>query len=928
MPLSSGSRFGTFEIVKLVGAGAMGEVYRSHDTRLQREVALKVLPDAVALDSDRLARLIREAQVLASLNHPNIAAIHGVEQHGDRHALVLELVDGPTLAERIAQGPLPLDEALPIARQLAEALEAAHERGIVHRDLKPANIKLRPDGAVKVLDFGLAKAIARAESGASAGVLAGVTASPTLMSPATMTSAGAILGTPAYMAPEQVRGRPLDHRADIWAFGCVLFEMLAGRRAFDGEEVSDVLANVLKSDPRWHALPSATPPIVQRLLRRCLEKDPRERLQAIGDARLEIREALNSAAHREAAAPSVAQRSSAARVGSIAVASVATALIVGAATWMLKPETDAGEPAVTRALIAIDPFDRRPAADPGETSTAIRTSRHAIAVSPDGRMLAFRGNAGGTVGWQLYLRPLDRLDASPIPNTSGAENPFFSPDGAWLAFMDDGELRRAPAAGGPATTVARITGRIHGASWGDDDRIVFATGEGLWRVAASGGTPERISEPLPGEYRRGLPQVLPGADAILFTRQKTVFRWDDAQILVRSLSSGDEKVLLDDAADARYVASGHILFMRRGTLMAAPFDSERLALTGGAVSVVPDVMQAANIGNSVDDSGAGQFAVSLRGVLAYVTGGMMSDEERELVWVNRDGTAEAIPAPKREYVSAVRVSPDGTRILAFTSQSADEGGNRLWLYDVPRRTMNPVTAADERVSWTLWSPDGSRVAYSTLVAGGGSAIRNADGTGNAEHLAGVDGNLSSWSRDDRIALVRGTPTTGADIWVVDLKTSDRRPQPILQTMAEERFPAFSPDGKWLAYVSDEAGRPDVYIQPYPGPGPRVLVSPAGGIAPAWRGDGLELFYTVNNQAVAMHAVPITVTSSGLSVGAPRRLFEGQYAAGTPARGYDVTADGQRFVFVRTVGSRTPPATQLVLVENWFEDLRRLTPGNK
>src|SRR5688572_18688305 len=454
MALSPGTRFGSFEILSLLGAGGMGEVYRARDARLNRDVALKVLPEAFTSDPERLARFTREAQTLASLSHSNIGGIHGLEDVTGRQALILELVEGPTLADRIEQGPLPLEEALPVARQIADALEAAHEQGIVHRDLKPANVKLRPDGTVKVLDFGLAKALSRNEESGTSRV--DVTASPTMLSPVTMTTAGLILGTAAYMAPEQARGKAVDRRADIWAFGCVLYEMLTGRRAFEGDEVTDTLAGILRGEPSWDALPASTPRPIERLVRRCLQKDPRERLQAIGDARIALSEVMSGRVE-DATATVVGQPARGSLALPILAASVATALLVGAVVWTLKPAAVAEEPRVTRALIAVDPFDQRPRGAPGDNRAPLpRQDRTALAISPDGRTLVVRAvglniNPGGGFQSALYVRPLDSLTARPIATTTGADSPFFSPDGAWIGYVDAGELRRVPATGGEAT---------------------------------------------------------------------------------------------------------------------------------------------------------------------------------------------------------------------------------------------------------------------------------------------------------------------------------------------------------------------------------------------------------------------------------------------------------------------------------------------
>jgi serine/threonine-protein kinase len=585
MSLSAGARIGPYEIVSLIGAGGMGEVYRARDERLNRVVAIKVLPDAFACDGDRLARFKREAQLLASLNHPNIAAIYGFEETSvvgagfsrPIHALVLEFVDGPTLAGRLATGPLPVEEALPVARQIAEALEAAHEIGIVHRDLKPANIKVSEEGAVKVLDFGLAKA------------LEGDVTSPEMSQSPTLTVAatgmGVILGTAAYMAPEQARGKAVDRRADIWAFGCVLYEMLTARRAFEAAEVSDTLAAVLRGEPDWSALPPATPGSIRRLLRRCLQKDRRSRLQAIGDARIEIIDAL--AGHEDgmpdiAAAP----RSSMRRVAPVAAAAIVSGVLGATLVWRLQPSASDTQPLVTRTLLAVRPFDRRPPPPAGETTPpAARPDRTALALSPDGRILVFRAlNVAGVA--QLFARGLDRLEPTALAGTEQSDTPFFSPDGQWLGFWAAGELRKVPVAGGVATTVTRVPGagsapRIFGASWGTGDVIVFATDTGLWSVAASGGEPVSLSAPRENEYRHTLPHMLPGRRQVLFTVTRTPFEWADAQIVVRSLDTGEQKVLVEDGADARYVPSGHIVFIRQGVLMAAAFDLATLEIAGG-----------------------------------------------------------------------------------------------------------------------------------------------------------------------------------------------------------------------------------------------------------------------------------------------------------------------------------------------------------
>ena len=910
----------------------MGEVYRARDHRLNRDVALKVLPLNVTGDPERLARFTREAQVLASLNHPNIGGIHGLEHAGGRQALVLELVEGSTLADRIAQGPLPLDETLAIARQIAEALEAAHDQGIVHRDLKPANIKLRADGTVKVLDFGLAKASAASDAASFAGAI-DVTASPTMISPATMTSAGMILGTAAYMSPEQARGKAVDRRTDIWAFGCVLFEMLTGRRTFEGEAITDTLAGILRGEPDWKALPASTPPAIRRVLRRCLEKDIRQRLQSIGDARIEIGEAL--APQADVAVPAVAARSP--RRWVIVFAAVMATPLAAILLWTLKPSVPA--PAgrdVTRSLLAIEPFDGRPLPKDGRPLPLLaRPDRTAVAISPDGRTIVQQAvmvdvNPGGGSQTVLLVRRLDSLGVTPLRVTTGSNSPFFSPKGDWIGYWDAGELRRVPASATSEayTTITRVPDgdRIQGASWGDDDVIVFSTGQGLWRIRASGGTPERIVAPKDDESARVLPNVLPGAQAILFTVQKSTFRWDDAAVVVRT-ASGDEKVLLTDAADARYVNSGHLVFVQRGKLMAAPFDRNTLEVKGGAVAIVDDVMQAANMGNSISDSGAGQFAVSATGTLIYVTGGMTPDTVGEVVWVDRaTGTATPAGVPQGKYGSP-RLSPDGRRVLMFSGSNVSGTGNRIWVYDVDRHTHVPVSPRDERVSWGTWSPDGNRIAYQNLLAGRGTVYAvAADGTGKSEALGPVRSTAQapgSWSKSGALAFTESSSDTGTDIHVLDTAAADHRETAVVHTPAEDASPEFSPDGKWLAYSSNESGRWEVYAQPYPGPGPRVMISTAGGYAPTWRADGREMyFYNMNSGIVEMSAVPIVASGSILSAGKPQVLFRGQYGMTSPIRGYDVTPDGKRFLFIRRVDPPAEAPQQFVLVQNWFEELSR------
>jgi serine/threonine-protein kinase len=689
-----GQSIGPYQISALIGTGGMGEVYRAHDTKLNRLVALKVLPERFALDPDRSARFTREAHLLAALNHPNIADIYGLEESNGAQALVLELVDGPTLADRIAHGPISLNEALTIARQIADALEAAHDKGIIHRDLKPANIKIAGNGVVKVLDFGLA----RMWDGAPQAALS---ASPRLT--VTDVNGGAVLGTPAYMSPEQARGQPLDRRTDLWAFGCVLYEMLTGRAAFAGDTVSDTLVAILEREPDLTMLPVASPPPIRRLLRRCFEKDRRRRLADMADARLDIDDALSGADTDAPVTVSTPRMPAPLTWASLLLLSgLAAAAMVA---WATRPAST--HPETTRSILSVAPTGETSAPNP----LGVRPTRTAIALSPDGKTLVFGATWGGSL--QLYARAMDQLTASSIAGTSGGGNPFFSPDGQSVGFLANGELRKVPLAGGPAVTLCQAA-TIFGASWGDDGNIVFAMERngGLWRVPASGGTPEALTTRQPGEYSHRLPHMLPGSRAVIYTILKGPNRWDDAQIVARSLETGQQTVLVTGGADGRYVSTGHLVYLRMGTLMAVPFDPVRLAVNGGATGVVEDVMQAARRGASyLANTLAGQFTVSNTGALVYLTGGAVAADDRSLAWVDRRGTSLAMPVPPRSYRTP-RVSPDGQRVAVSTL-----GPPRVWNIDIARGVVGPVTT-DGESDHPVFTPDGRRIVFRSYVEGG------------------------------------------------------------------------------------------------------------------------------------------------------------------------------------------------------------------
>ena len=888
MGLEVGARLGHYDVTALIGEGGMGQVYQARDTKLDRDVALKVLPQAFTEDPDRLARFEREARVLASLNHPNIAAIHGVEESDGIRALVLELVEGPTLEDRIKQGPIPLDEALPIAKQIAEALEAAHEAGVIHRDLKPANIKVKEDGTVKVLDFGLAKALDPLPEGDAS-------QSPTLTAAATQM--GVIMGTAAYMSPEQARGSTVDSRADIWSFGVVLFEMLTGKQLFTGATISDTLAAVLKTDPDWNTLPGDTPSALRRVLHRCLERDRKERLPHVGEARFLIREAQTTPAPETAAAETVtAQPTGWQRVTPWVAGVVLGGVVVGLTVWNL---SGSGPPAVPPTQrFSITP----PASAPLSGREAVG---RILSLSPDGRTLVYRGP--GRRG-RLHRRFMNEFDAVPVRDTESAIGPTFSPDGQWVAFYDDvnGPLKRVSLAGGSALTIiekphTRDAGTF-ATAWGADDTIVFADG-GLSRVSANGGAREPLTMPESEGETHGAPHFLPGGSALLFD----IRAGSATRIAAYSFDTEEWRVLVEEGGFPHY-SLGHIVFSRSDSVWAVPFDAERLETRGDPFLVL----------ESVEVLGGGQFPqfdVAHDGTIVYVSRGSLAVAQQTVDWVDRQGIATPLLEEPRGYAQP-RFSPDGRRMLLAISDDR----SHVWMLDVERGNLRPLTFGALWNGQPIWAPGGEHVTFSSAGRDEIQSLyqRPADGSGEVERLLDHPQRqgLGSWSRDGVLAFTEISPNTQEqDIWVLE----DGAPRAFIATDAYELAPRFSPDGQWIAYESDESGQPEVYVAPYPGPGGAEAVSQNGGMCPVWSPDGRELFYANNRGQVLSVSVQFTPS---LELGAPTLLFE--IPNMLPTRLFDVHPDGERFVVVRSVDSKSS-TSQINVVLNWTEELTDRVP---
>ena len=881
--MQPGTQLGHYEILSALGKGGMGEVWRARDQKLGREVAIKTLPEEFARDEERLARFEREAKLLASLNHPNIATIHGLEEDNGTRFLVLELVEGDTLAERLKHGAIPVEESLALALQIAEALEAAHEKGVIHRDLKPANIKVTPDGKVKVLDFGLAKAFA------GEGSEENLSQSPTLSMAATQQ--GVILGTAAYMSPEQARGQEVDKRADVWAFGVVLFEMLTGRGTFDGGTVSDVLAAVLAKEPQWDTLPPNLHPRLRLVLERCLEKESNDRGHDIADVRVDIQKVL--ADPDGALSPPVATAAPQWKLRLVLPWTLGVLLagsfLTGFAVWNLKP--DPPKPVIRFPVVL------------GEGRRLTNLGRPNVALSPAGEHLVYVANQ------QLYLRSMDSIDAVPLRDTEGAVGPFFSPDGEWIGFWAGGQLKKVPISGGSPVPLCDTSNPL-GASWGADV-IVFSKGAGIWKVSPNGGEPELVIEPdeAAGEDAVGYPDIVPGNWVLFVAREAQVTGFDRYKIMAQSLDTGERKNLIVGAFQPQYSATGHLLYFREGTIFALPFDLSRMEVTGGAVPVVEDVRSTRN---------AGQYNVSAGGGLAYVNEILDEGGDRRLLWVDRQGNQTALIDDLGTY-GFPSISPDGSRV-AFEVPRGGGGGVDVALYDIPNQRYSQFTFEDGDELDPVWTMDGRFVTYFDNADPRAIYSKLSDGSGSATMLfeTGIPNTFpTSWSRDGLLAFYINPDGLNRDIHVYDADSGES--SPFLATPSHERGAVFSPDGEWIAYTSDELGQDEVFVGAYPGPG-KYRISTNGGFEPVWAWDGKELFYRTEDQ---MMAVAIE-TGSNFSHDPPVELFEASsYPYDRQSKGYDVHPDGERFIMVEaTSRDLTAPIT---VVLNWSEELKERVP---
>lgn len=915
MPLESGKRINQFEIVEPLGSGAMGEVYRARDSRLDREIALKVLPESFIRDPERVGRFEREARTLASLDHPNIGALYDFQEADGMRFLVMQLIDGETLEDRINRGPLSVEEAIPIFVQIALGLEAAHQRGIIHRDLKPANVKLKPDGQVKVLDFGLAKSFG--PEGEDSERDSSLTATGAA---ARLTSEQAILGTPSYMSPEQARARDVDRRSDIWAFGCTLFEALTGTPPFEGKTTADLIVRILRDTPDWSQLPPDVPASVKTILRRCLERDPRKRLKDAGDIAISLEEALassgGSGAEPAPSAAGEAVRSAGARPFALTLAGLTVVLLgVIAAVYLgiqrpPAPETTSrhkGIPVVEKAR-AVRRFSIT-------LSTAYPLKRpnpiigdNVIAISPDGSTLVYVTGLDNDT--QLIKRRLDQLDSTPIAGTAGAWNPFFSPDGKWIGFQQrsvaDPKLMKIPSDGGVPIPLAPSPLPL-GASWGEDDTIVFGhnIGAPLARVSAEGGAFDLLS--VPDEqwrgYSEGFPQLLPEGRGIVFGAAR-IPHSDHGTLFYAEKPGGSRVKIADDIGLSYYVPSGHMVYPRTGALYALPFDLEAKRPTGPEVPVTESRMASAG-------TIPRQYCFSRDGDLIYVPESSQAESARTIVWVDRQGEETRVPIAARPF-DTVRLSPDDSMLALDLIDLED-----VWIYSLKRGTNQRLTFTAGSDYRPIWEPEGGSVIFLSAREGDTAIYsKGADGIGDVEHwVTNPEYPYPNDVSPDGRTLIYSPVATTSPVWVVEKGDPDS-PRALFDGRHGEQRVRFSPDGKWISYESKDTGRYEIYVQSFPDQAAKFQISLEGGEDAIWSPLGDELFFW---EGKVLMAVDVE-TEPTFSFGEPHPLFEMQSKVN-----YDVASDGQRFVIIKE-GEASHWATELIVVENWFEELKRLAPA--
>jgi len=894
MAILPGRRLGPYEVLSAIGAGGMGEVYKARDTRLDRIVAIKVLPTHLADRSELRERFEREAKTIASLNHPHICTLYDTGHQDGIDYLVMEYLEGETLAQRLAKGPLPIGQMLQYAIEISDALDKAHRKGVTHRDLKPGNIMLTKTGT-KLLDFGLAKL---KQEAAPANV--SLSDLPTAKDP--LTAQGSIVGTLQYMAPEQLEGKEVDARTDIFAFGVVVYEMATRKRAFEGKTQASVIGAILKDDPPpISSLQPMTPPALDRVVKRCLAKETDERWQSANDLTNELKWIADGGS-QVGLAPTAAKKGFRSLGRRALILSLGTLLfgaaIAGTVIWNLKPAPAPRPLPVTRMVINLPPGQQL-------------ASSPAVALSPDGTHLAYVARQGGTQ--QLYLRAMGSLEARAIPGTEEAEEPFFSPDGQSVGFFAGGKLKKVSVSGGAPLTLSDVV-LPYGASWGSRGLIAFGPSFAgvLQQVSEAGGIPQPLTRSEKGDVSQRWPEFLPDGKALLFAAGPSGFAFINTQVAVQSVVTGERRNLIQGGTLPHYASSGHLIYAQGANLMAMPFDAQRLTATGAAVPVVEGVLE---------------YSISATGSLVYVSGGAQSAQSR-LVWVSRNRAEKPLAAPAHGYRNP-RLSPDGRRV----SVDIREQGGQVWLYDLARETLTRLTFEGSTNGTPTWTPDGKRIAFQSNKEGPINLFwQLADGSGGLERLTTSQylQSPNSWSPDGQLlAFTEPNPIAGYDIWV--LRMSDRKAQPFLRTSFTKGAPRFSPDGRWLAYVSNESGRYEIYAQPYPGPGGKWQISTDGGTEPVWNRNGRELFYRNGDK---MMAVDIA-TQPGFAAGKPRMLFEGPYLPRTnlptlaTMPNYDVSPDGQRFLMLKPVEQaqlelHAPPQINVVL--NWFEELKQKVPA--